>query len=164
MSACAWAGAALALWLALSPGRAQAQSDQGWQFHFGAEFYVLGTCAVVGTLAGVGFLVADAVFAAHGSWLPPIAAGLELALAGVPWLVVAALAFSIDGVNAEVGGIAMMTGLAFSVHGVASLALYEPSSPTVEQPAAAQARSGRGWQVAPWITPRRAGASVLARF
>jgi hypothetical protein len=161
------AAAALVVGLALmfGPAPAQAQDDGGFDIHYGAGFYVLGTTMLVATFASVGFLVADSVLAVHGRWLPPVAAGFELALAGAPWLVVAALALTLDGWNREAGALVLVAGLGFSAHAVASFELYDPSPPKRhERMPTEQARTGRGLRVAPWVGPHHAGASVFARF
>src|SRR4051794_8360827 len=87
------ASAALIVGLALvlAPAPAHAQQDDLGHFPPDAWGYVA-TAIGFATLSGIGFLVTDFVYAAHESWVPPLAAGLELALAGLPWLAMGAFA------------------------------------------------------------------------
>jgi len=98
---------------------------------FGPDELALGFSTLLIATSGVTFGIADGVYAVERSWLPPVWAGLQIALAGLPIGIagVATVALSADGDGDLVPEGVAVTAIGgwFIAHGALSLVHYEPT-------------------------------------
>lgn len=124
-----------------------------------ADATALALAGLATATSGVTFAVADVVYAADESLLPPVWAGLQIALAGVPISVAGAstimLSLERDGDLVAEGVLFTGIGCWFLSHGAMSLAGYEPK-PRARPRGVGSQRSAR------WLAVPVRGGGVVA--